>query len=576
MLKLFRTLKPWRIPIVATVLVVFAQSMCDLYLPNLMSDIVNKGITNGDVNYILSVGLRMLLVALGGSISAVAASFLSSHVAIGFSENLRERIFNRVSKFSLHEFDVIGTPSLVTRSTNDVNQIQNVLIMIQRMMIGAPITAVGGMILALRKDAGLAWVIFLAIPVLGVLIGTVASLGFPLFQAIQKKVDRINLIVRENLTGIRVIRAFNRGPTERERFAEANADLMVTSVKVNRIFAMMFPFMMLIMNMTVIAILWFGSSRIDSGVSKVGDMMAFMQYAMQILFSFIMASMMFIMVPRAQASADRINEVLDIVPDIADPDDPVSPEGGVRGVVEFRNVSFAYYGAERPAVEGISFKTGPGETTAIIGSTGSGKTTLLSLIPRFYDVTSGEVLIDGVDVRKMTLSDLRSRIGTVPQKAVLFSGTVRENLLYGKEDATDEELEEALKTSQSWDFVSAMERGIESPLAQGGSNVSGGQKQRLSIARALVRKPEVYLFDDSFSALDFKTDAKLRAALREKTADAAVLIVGQRVSSIMQADRIVVLDEGKIAGIGTHDELYRDCAVYREIVESQLTEEELA
>lgn len=576
MLKLFKSLKPWTLSILAVMLAVFAQTLCDLYLPNLMAEIVNKGITNGDIAFIISAGLRMLIVALAGTACAVTAGFFSSRVAIGFSAALRERIFARVSRFSLHEFDRIGTPSLVTRSTNDVTQIQNVLIMMLRMMLGAPLMAVGGIVLALRMDSGLAWVILAAIPVLGILIGTIASLGFPLFQEIQKKIDRINRIVRENLTGIRVIRAFNRGSTERSRFAEANADLMHISVKVNRIFSMMFPFMMLIMNMTVIGILWFGSIRIEAGLSSIGTMMAFMQYAMQILMSFIMASMLFIMVPRAQASAERINEVLDIVPDITDPQAPVSPEKDVRGTVEFRNVSFAYHGAERSAVDSISFMTGPGETTAIIGSTGSGKTTLLSLIPRFYDVTAGSVLVDGVDVRSMSLADLRQRIGVVSQKAVLFSGTVRENLSYGRPDASEEELEQALSISQSKDFVSALEEGLDAPVAQGGTNLSGGQKQRLSIARALVRKPEIFLFDDSFSALDFKTDAKLRAALREVTADAAVIIVGQRVSSIMNADRIIVLDEGKIAGTGTHAELYQSCSVYQEIVESQLTAEELA
>lgn len=576
MIKLFRLLKPWRLQILATFVVVFAQSMGDLYLPTLMAEIVNRGITNGDADYILSVGLRMILVALGSSLCAVIASYLSARVAVGFGERLRELIFSSVSKFSLHEFDVIGTPSLVTRSTNDVNQIQHAAIMIQRMMIAAPITAVGGMILALRTDAGLAWVILVAIPVIGIFIGIVASIGFPLFQAIQKKIDRINLIVRENLAGIRVVRAFNRGEFERKRFAEANLDLMEISVRVNRLFAMTFPFMMLVMNLTVVAILWFGAARVEAGLSNIGDTMAFMQYGMQILFSFLMASIMFIMIPRAQASADRVNEVLETVPDIADPEAPEVPRSTARGTVEFRNVTFSYHGAEQPAVSGISFTAGPGETTAIIGSTGSGKSTLMSLIPRFYDVTGGEVLVDGVDVRRMTLADLRSRIGTVPQKAVLFSGTVAENLRFGNENATDAELVEALTTAQAWDFVSAMDGVLEAPVAQGGTNLSGGQKQRLSIARALVRKPEIYLFDDSFSALDFRTDARLRAALAVKTADAAVIVVGQRVSSIMQADRIVVLDEGRVAGIGTHETLYRDSAVYREIVESQLTQEELA
>lgn len=576
MLKLFKMLRPWTIPLVLTLAAVFAQSMSDLYLPKLMSDIVNRGIARGDASYILSVGLRMLGVALLGSACAVSAGYLSSRVAVAFSARLRERIFSRVSGFSLHEFDLFGTPSLVTRSTNDVYQIQNALIMIQRMMLAAPITAVGGMIMAFRTDATLAWVIVAGIPFLGILVGTVATLGFPLFQGIQKKVDRINLMVRENLTGLRVVRAFNRTAYERERFQEANRDLMETAVKVNRIFAMMHPFMLLIMNATVVAILWFGSGLIDAEASTVGDMMAFMQYAMQILSSFIMASIMFIMVPRAQASAERINEVLDTVSDIADPESPARGDPARRGIVEFRDVSFSYHGAERPAAAGITFKTGPGETTAIIGSTGSGKTTLLSLIPRFYDASSGQVLLGGADVRSMSLADLRSRIGIVGQTATLFSGTVAENLRYGREDASDEEIVEALKASQSWDFVSAMEGGINAPIAQGGSNLSGGQKQRLAIARALVRPCEVYLFDDSFSALDFKTDAKLRAALAEKTRDATVIVVGQRVASIMGADRIVVLDEGKIAGIGTHGELYRDCPVYREIAESQLTREELA
>ncbi len=576
MLKLFRGLAPYRTPIAAAFVVIFAQSMSDLYLPNLMSDIVNKGIVNGDIDYILGTGLLMLAVALGGSLCAVIASYLSSHVAVGFAESLRERIFMTVSRFSLHEFDLIGTPSLVTRSTNDVTQIQNVLVMIQRMMVAAPITAIGGMILALQKDRGLAWVILVAIPVLGVFIGAVAAKGFPLFQAIQKKIDGLNLIIRENLTGIRVIRAFNRGGHERARFREKNRDLMETSVKVNRIFAVLMPFMMLTMNLTVVAIFWFGAKRIDRGQSNIGDMMAFMQYGMQILSSFIMASIMFIMLPRAQASADRINEVLETEPDIADPARPKTPDPSVRGHVEFRNVRFAYHGAEQAAIEDISFSTGPGETTAIIGSTGSGKSTLVSLIPRFYDVGGGQVLVDGVDVRDMAQKELRSRIAVVPQKAVLFSGTVAENIRYGKEAASDEEVERAAKTAQALDFVSAMAGGFDAPIAQGGTNVSGGQKQRLSIARALVKKPEIYIFDDSFSALDVKTDAKLRAALKAETGDAAVIIVGQRVSSIMDADRIIVLDEGKIAGMGTHRELYEGCSVYREIVQSQLSEEEIA
>jgi len=448
--------------------------------------------------------------------------------------------------------------------------------MTMRMLIQAPVTAIGGIILALQKDSGLAWIIVVVIPILATLILTVAVKGFPLFQAIQKKIDKINLILRENLTGIRVIRAFDRGAAERVRFNEANRDLTDTAIRVNRMFAALMPSMMLVMNLTTLGILWFGTKRIDVGLSNVGNMMAFLQYAMQILFSFLMASIMFIMIPRAQASADRINEAIELESEIMDPERPTKPVADKRGYVEFRDVAFKYHGAEEPAVRAISFEARPGETTAIIGSTGSGKSTLLSLIPRFYDATEGSVLVDGVDVRDMTQADLRSRIGYVPQKATLFTGSVAENIRYGNKDASDEEVRKAAETAQALDFVSAMENGFDSPIAQGGTNVSGGQKQRLSIARALVKRPDIYLFDDSFSALDFKTDAALRAALHRETVGATVIIVGQRVATIMDADRIIVMDEGRIAGMGTHKELYASCAIYKEIVASQLSEEEIA
>jgi ATP-binding cassette subfamily B protein len=576
MLKLFRFLKPYWIPVVAIIAVVFLQSLSDLYLPTLMSDIVNKGITNGDTPLILNTGLEMLLVALGGSICAVIASYLSSHCAMGMGAAVRDAIFTHVSTFSLHEFDKVGTPSLVTRTTNDVTQVQMVVLMMARMMIGAPIMMIGGIIMALSKDSGLAWVIVVVIPVLASVIITVAVKGFPLFRAIQKKIDRINLVLREGLTGIRVIRAFDRVDDEKARFDAANLDLMKVSIQVNRMFALLIPVMMFVMNMTTIMVIWFGSIRVDRGTSNVGNMMAFLQYAMQILFSLLMASFMFIMLPRAQASALRINEVLDIEPEIKNPRATRKPEQGTKGYVEFRNVSFRYHGAEVPALSDISFSAKPGEVTAIIGSTGSGKSTLISLIPRFYDVNSGSILIDGVDVRDMSQEELRAKIGLVPQKAVLFSGSVSENIRYGNEEASDEEVAQAAATAQATEFISEMKDGFDSIIAQGGTNVSGGQKQRLSIARALVRHPEIFLFDDSFSALDFKTDARLRAALKATTADSTVLIVGQRVATVMDADRIIVLDEGKIVGMGTHRELYADCDVYKEIVASQLSEEEIA
>jgi ATP-binding cassette subfamily B multidrug efflux pump len=576
MIKLLRFLKPYAIPVCAVVILVFFQSMADLYLPTLMSDVVNNGITNGDLGYIMRIGGRMLLVALGGSACAITAAYLASHASMGFGEIVRRKLFTHVLGFSLHEFDTLGTPSLVTRNTNDVTQVQMVLLIMMRMIISAPIMAIGGIIMAVSKDKGLAWVIVVVIPILVATITIVAARGFPLFRAIQKKIDRVNLVLRERLTGIRVIRAFNRIDDEKQRFQEANLDLTRTLVQVNRLMAVVMPIMMLVMNLTTVSIIWFGSIRIDRGTTNVGDMMAFLQYAMQILFALLMASLLLIMVPRAQASAERINQVLATKPGMEDPERPRQPDPDTRGSIEFRDVTFSYPGAERPALHDISFSASPGEVTAIIGSTGSGKSTLVHLIPRFYDVDSGCILVDGVDIRELSQETLRAKIGLVPQRAVLFAGTIAENIRFGKEDATDEEVQRAAEIAQAGGFIGEMTDGFESVISQGGTNVSGGQKQRLSIARAVVRRPEIYLFDDCFSALDFKTDAQLRAALKREILDSTVLIVGQRVATIMDADRIIVLEEGRIAGMGTHRELYKSCQVYREIVASQLSEEEIA
>ena len=488
MLRLFKYLKPYAIPVAAVFAVVFLQCMFDLYLPTLMSDIVNKGITNGDINFILRAGFEMLLVALGGSVCAVAASYLGSHAAMGMGALLREDIFKHVSGFSLNEFDKLGTPSLVTRTTNDVTQVQMVVLMMMRMVINAPIMVIGGIIMALSKDKGLAWVIAVIIPALTAVIVIQAIKGFPLFRAIQKKIDGINRVLRENLTGIRVIRAFNRVEDEKKRFDVANRDLMTVSIQLGRTFAILVPILIFVLNFSTIMVIWFGAVRVDRGTSNVGNMMAFLQYAMQILLSLLMASFVVIMLPRAQASAIRINEVFDTVPEITDPETARRPEEKKKGYVEFRNVSFSYHGAEIPALCDINFSAKPGEVTAIIGSTGSGKSTLINLIPRFYDVDSGSILIDGVDVRDMSQKDLRSRIGLVPQKAVLFSGSVAENIRYGNESASETEVTEAADTAQAIEFISEMNEGYDSVIAQGGTNVSGGQKQRLSIARALVRK----------------------------------------------------------------------------------------
>ncbi|MCM3041046.1 ABC transporter ATP-binding protein/permease [Paenibacillus motobuensis] len=576
MIKLFRHLKPYKWLVIAAMALVFFQSLAELYLPTLMSDIVNTGVVKGDTAYIWKIGGYMLLVAIGGMACAIGGSFFSSKAAMGFGKSMRGKVFNHVSNFSLEEFDKIGTASMITRTTNDITQVQQVLIMMLRMMMMAPMMCIGGVIMAVSKDATLTLVLVVVIPVLAAIIFGIVRKGIPLFKSIQKKIDRLNLVMREGLTGIRVIRSFNRIEHETQRFDEANRDLTNTMIKVNKLMAYLMPVVMLIMNLSSVAIIWFGGLRIDAEKMAVGDLMAFLQYAMQIMFSLVMVSMMFVLIPRASASAVRINEVLDMEPVIEDPAQSNAKSSSMRGHIEFQDVTFSYPGAEQPAVQNISFIANPGETTAIIGGTGSGKSTMINLIPRFYDVESGRVLVDGIDVRDIPQHELRQKIGFVPQKAVLFTGTIADNIRYGKEDATDEEVQHAAEIAQAAGFISRMEDGYDSQIAQGGTNVSGGQKQRLSIARALVRDAEIYIFDDSFSALDFKTDAKLRAALKNETKESTVLIVAQRVSTVMNADRIIVLNESKIAGVGTHHELMETCDVYREIVYSQLSEEEIA
>lgn len=575
MLKLYRYLKPYTWFVVAVVTFVFLQTLSDLYLPTLMGDMINYGVMEGDSDYIMKTGGFMLLIAAAGTLCSIIASYLSSKTAVGLGTILRNNIFKRVESFSLHEFDAIGTATLITRTTNDINQIQQVTIMIMRMMISAPMMAIGGIILAMRQDRELTLVLAVAMPVLAFTIILIASKMIPLFKMIQVRIDRINLVMREKLTGIRVIRAFNTTELESRRFEKANFDLTDNYIRVNKIMAFMMPAIMLIMNLTSLAIIWFGGIYISRGEMDLGALSAFIQYGMQIMMSMLMLAMMFIMVPRAQAAAVRINEVLDTVPEINDPAQPKENFTG-RGHIEFRDVTFSFHGAEEPTLKNISFTAHPGEVTAIIGSTGAGKSALLNLIPRFYDIESGSILIDGVDIRDITQEHLRSRIGLVPQKAFLFSGSIAENIRFGKDDATEEEIFHAARVAQAAGFIEGMEGGYQHEIAQGGMNVSGGQKQRLAIARALVRKPEIYLFDDSFSALDFKTDAKLRAALKDEIGESTEIIVAQRVGTVMDADRIIVLDEGMIAGIGSHKELLSTCEVYREIVSSQLSEEEIA
>lgn len=575
MLKIYRKLKPYFFYLIGIIALVFLQVMADLYLPTIMSDIIDSGVMKEDVNYILREGLFMLLISGGGAVCAVISSLLSARVSVGLGKKLRNGIFEHVESFSLHEFDKFGSSTLITRTTNDIVQIQTVTIMILNMMMRAPIMCIGGVILAYSKDQKLTLLLVGSLPFVAAIILLIAKFVVPIFKQVQKKIDKLNLVLRENLTGIRVIRAFNREDSEQKRFGEANQDLTGTYIKVNRIMAFLMPVMMMIMNVMMVGILWFGAVRIDSGEMDLGALIAFLQYAMMIMFALVMMTMMFIMIPRAQAAAERINEVMETEPEIID-SAAVRSANSEKGYVTFHHVTFRYHGAEEPALKDVTFRAKPGETTAIIGGTGSGKTTLINLIPRFYDVESGEVLVDDVNVRDIPQEQLRAKIGFVPQKAVLFTGTISDNLRYGKKDATDEEIHHASQVAQAEGFISDMKEGFDTMLSEGGLNLSGGQKQRLSIARALVRRPEIYVFDDSFSALDFKTDAKLRAALRRETNDATVIIVAQRVGSVMDADRIIVLDEGCVAGIGTHRELLDTCEVYREIVSSQLSQEEMA
>jgi len=574
LIKILKNLKVYKWIVLLVFACVFIQSMANLYLPTLMSDIIDKGVVVGNKPYIWKIGGLMLLISALGSLASIAASYFSANAATGFGRDLRRKVFVHVSNFSLQEFDQVGTASLITRTTNDITQLQQVVIMLFRMVASAPIMFIGGLIMALSKDAKLSLILVATMPILVGSILLIMSKALPLFRLVQKSLDLLNLVMRENLTGIRVVRAFNREKQEQARLQNANKDLTDVSIKVNKVMAFMMPIMMLVMNLTVVSIVWIGGIRIDHGAMQIGDLMAFVQYIMQIMFALIMASMMFIMIPRAAVSANRINDVLDMEPVVFSEGNEAADRE--RGALEFEHVTFRYPGAEEPALSDISFKAYPGEVTAIIGGTGSGKTTLVNLIPRFFDATSGTIRINGVDIRNCSLEDVRSRIGYVPQKALLFSGTISDNLRFGKEDATPAEMEHAARIAQADDFICKMKDGYESVISQGGTNLSGGQKQRLSIARALVRKADIYIFDDCFSALDYKTDRDLRAALKDETKQATVILVAQRVSTVMDADRIIVLDQGKIAGIGTHQELLETNAVYQEIVASQFREDEIA
>jgi len=576
LIKLFKNLKPYAGYIAVTLACILTTSILDLFLPDYMSNIISKGVVGKDVDYIWKIGGSMLIISGISMTASIIASYCSSISGMGFGKTVREKIFTKVENFSQNEFDRFSTPSLITRTTNDVNQMQMLVMIAQRMMVSAPFIFIGGIIMAAKKDASLLWILFIILPIIVVVAIIMMKVTLPLFTSMQKKIDRINLVLREKLSGIRVIRAFNKNEYEDNRFKEANKDLTDTSLKVGKIMALLMPLMMLVMNATSLMILWFGGSSIENP-ADIGNLMAFMQYIMQIMMSFMMATMMFVMIPRAKVSADRINEVLDCEYTVVDKSETVPlVADDHKNTVEFKDVTFTYGGATAPVIKNINFTAKKGETVAIIGSTGSGKSTLVNLIPRFYDVTGGEILFYGTNIKDLAQKELRRNIGYIPQKAFLFDGTIADNIKEGNENATEEDIRKALEISQALEFVSQMPEQTESHISQGATNVSGGQKQRLSIARALARKVGLYIFDDTFSALDFKTDSNLRAAIRENLKDACVMIVAQRVGTIMNADKIIVLEDGEICGTGTHRELLESCAVYKEIVESQLTEEEIA
>jgi len=576
LLRLMRTyLRPYRAWLTVIVVLQFTSTVAMLFLPSLNADIIDQGVAVGDTDYILRTGMVMLGVSLLQILCSVVAVWCSARTSMAFGRDLRAAVFHRVGSFSGREVATFGAPSLITRTTNDVQQVQMLTLMTCTMAVAVPIMMVGGVLMAMREDLGLSWLLAIVVPALFLSVGVVVSQMVPSFRLVQQRIDEVNRVLREQITGIRVVRAFVREPHETRRFRKANEDLTEVSVRAGRWMATMFPLVMLVVNVSSVAVIWFGGHRVDSGQMQVGALTAFLSYLMQILMSVMMGTFMLMMVPRSSVCADRIGEVLDTASSVVPPERGVT-QAKVTGHLDLEAVSFTYPGAEQPVLADISFSARPGQTVAVIGSTGAGKSTLVNLVPRLFDVTAGSVRVDGVDVRDLDSEALWARIGLVPQRAFLFTGTVATNLRHGRPDATDEELWRALEIAQARDFVEAMPEGLDAPIAQGGTNVSGGQRQRLAIARALVRRPEIYLFDDAFSALDLATDARLRQALRPETRESTVVVVAQRVSSIRDADLILVLEDGRVVGRGTHAELLADNPTYQEIVESQLSAEEAA